>query len=293
MNIKPELARPGLFRDRREAGRLLAARLMDYANRPDAIVLALPCGGVPVAYEVARALGAPLNVFIVRKLGVPGYEELAIGAVASGGVRVLNDQIVDRLGIPSHLIDAVAAREQQELSRRERLYRGGRPPPDVRGRTVIPVDDGPATGATMHAAIHALGQQQLARIVVAVPTTSPETCEEIRAEVDDVICAITPEPFHAVGLWYQDFSQTTDEEVRDLLARPATSDKSGAAQSPTEAALTKALRAAAYPVAGGARDHDPLMERIGEARFALVGEATHGTYEFYRERAVAICRFTN
>jgi predicted phosphoribosyltransferase len=250
--MKPVQAKPGLFRDRREAGRLLAERLKAYANRPDVLVLALPRGGVPVAYEVARGLGAPLDVFIVRKLGIPGYEELAMGAVASGGVRVLNDQIVERLGIPDHLIDDVAAREQQELSRRERLYRGGRPPPDVRGRTVILVHDGLATGATMHAAIHGLRQQEPARIVVAVPTASRETCEEMRAEVDDVVCAITPEPFHAVGLWYQDFSQTTDEEVRDLLARRDPADKREAAASPTGAALIEALRAAAYPLAGGA-----------------------------------------
>lgn len=219
MSIKAELIRPGLFRDRHEAGRVLARRLAEYADRPDVIVLALPRGGVPVAYEVASALDTPMDVFVVRKLGVPGYEELAMGAVASGNVRVLNDQLVRRLGIPDHVIDEVAAREQQELARRERLYRGGRPPPDVRERTVILVDDGLATGATMHAAIQALRQQQPARIVVAVPTAAPETCEELRAEVDDVICAITPEPFHAVGLWYREFSQTTDEAVRDLLAR--------------------------------------------------------------------------
>src|SRR4030088_277408 len=199
MNLKPEFLTPGLFRDRREAGRLLAAKLTAYANRPDVIVLALPRGGVPVADEVARALGAPLDVFVVRKLGVPGSEELAMGAVATGDVRVLNDQLVNRLGIPDHLIDAVAVREGQELAPRERLYRGGRPPLDVRDRTVILVDDGLATGATMHAAIAALRQLHPARIVVAVPTASPETCEEMRAEVDDVICAITPEPFHDVG----------------------------------------------------------------------------------------------
>jgi len=219
MNVKPEFLKPGLFRDRREAGRLLAAKLTAYANRPDVIVLALPRGGVPVADEVARALGAPLDVFVVRKLGVPGSEELAMGAVATGGVRVLNDQLVNRLGIPDHLIDAVAVREGQELARRERLYRGGRPLLDVRDRTVILVDDGLATGATMHAAIAALRQLHPARIVVAVPTASPETYEEMRAEVDDVICAITPEAFQAVGRWYQDFAQTTDEEVQDLLTR--------------------------------------------------------------------------
>jgi predicted phosphoribosyltransferase len=181
----------------------------------------LPRGGVPVAYEVARALAAPLDIFDVRKLGVPGHEEFAMGAIATGGVRVLNEQVVEDLRIPDYMIDAVAAREQQELTRRERLYRGDRPPVDVRDRTVILVDDGLATGATMQAAIKALRQQQPARIVVAVPTGAPDTCERLRAEVDDVICAITPEPFHAVGLWYVDFSQTTDEEVRDLLARAA------------------------------------------------------------------------
>src|SRR3981081_3246764 len=219
MNVQSDVIARGLFRDRHEAGRLLAAKLSAYANRPDLLVLALPRGGVPVAYEVARALDAPLDVFVVRKLGVPGYEELAMGAVATGGVRVLNDQLVHHLGLPKHLIDSVAAQEQDELARRERLYRGGRPPPDVRGRTVILVDDGLATGATMRAAIEALRQLKPARIVVAVPTASRETCEELRTKVDDVICAITPEPFHAVGLWYQDFAQTTDEEVRNLLAR--------------------------------------------------------------------------
>jgi putative phosphoribosyl transferase len=217
------------FRDRKEAGRLLAAKLGAYANRPDVLVLALPRGGVPVAYEVARALGAPLDIFLVRKLGIPGYEELAMGAIATGGVCVLNDQVVGGLRIPDYIVDEVAASEQRELMRRERLYRGDRSAPDVRGRTVILVDDGLATGATMLAAVKALRQQQPARIVVAVPTASPEICEQLRAEVDDVICAITPEPFHAVGLWYEDFSQTTDEEVRDLLARSA--EASRAAES--------------------------------------------------------------
>jgi predicted phosphoribosyltransferase len=213
--------RRGAFRDRRAAGRLVAAKLARYAERPDVVVLALPRGGVPVAYEVAQALDAPLDVFVVRKLGLPGHEELAMGAVATGGVRVLNEQIVRALSLPPDLIDAVAAREQQELARRERLYRGDRPPLDVRGRTVILVDDGLATGATMHAAIEALRAQQPARIVVAVPTAAPETCEALRAKADEVVCAITPEPFYAVGLWYDDFSQTSDDEVRQLLARSA------------------------------------------------------------------------
>ena len=210
------------FRDRSDAGRQLAAQLARYAGRPDVVVLALPRGGVPVGYEVARELGAPLDVFLVRKLGVPGHEELAMGAVATGGVRVLNDHVVSALGIPDYVIDAVAVWEERELARRERLYRGERPPPDVRGRTVILVDDGLATGATMHAAVRALREQRPARIVVAVPTASPETCERLKEEVDDVICAVTPEPFYAVSLWYENFSQTTDEEVRDLLARAST-----------------------------------------------------------------------
>jgi erythromycin esterase-like protein/predicted phosphoribosyltransferase len=284
--MKPVLVKPGLFRDRRDAGRLLAEKLAAYANRPDALVLALPRGGVPVADEVARALGTPLDVFVVRKLGVPGYEELAMGAVATGGVRVLNDQLVERLGIPEQMIDAVAARELQELARRERRYRGGRPPPDVRGRTVILVDDGLATGATMHAAIEALRQQKPTRIVVAVPTASPETCEEMKTKADDVICAITPEPFQAVGRWYQDFSQTTDEEVEALLSRRNVPDNSRVTEMPTaDSALIKALSETAYPLAGSARDYDPLVGRIGEARFALLGEASHGTHEFYCERA--------
>ena len=213
------------FRDRREAGQVLADTLTAYAGRPDVLVLALPRGGVPVAYEVARALGAPLDVFLVRKLGVPGHEELAMGAVATGGVRVLNDQVVGALGIPPSVIEAVAAWQQQELARRERLYRGDRLPPDVRGRTVILVDDGLATGSTMRAALAALRRQQPARLVVAVPTAAPETCDELRAEADDVVCATTPEPFHSVGLWYEDFSQTTDEEVRELLERAARGER--------------------------------------------------------------------
>jgi putative phosphoribosyl transferase len=207
------------FRDRREAGRLLAAQLAEYANRPEVLVLALPRGGVPVGFEVARALEAPLDVFVVRKLGVPGREEFAMGAIATGGVRILNEEVVRALGIPEQVIEAIAAKEQEELARRERLYRGDRPAPDVRGRTVILVDDGLATGATMQAAVKALRQQQPARIVVAVPVAAPETCDVLKSEADDVVCAVTPEPFYAVGLWYDDFSQTTDEEVRDLLAR--------------------------------------------------------------------------
>jgi predicted phosphoribosyltransferase len=206
-----------LFRDRAEAGRRLAAMLAPYADRPDVLVLALPRGGVPVAHEVARALHAPLDVFLVRKLGVPGHEELAMGAIATGGVRVLNDAVVCALDIPPELIGIVAAEEQRELERRERAYRGDRPPPDVRGRTVILIDDGLATGTTMRAAVAALRTQNPARIVVAVPVGSPDTCEELQAEADEVHCAETPEPFYAVAIWYGDFTQTTDEEVRELL----------------------------------------------------------------------------
>lgn len=209
-----------IFKNRSNAGRLLAEKLTEYSNRPEVVVLALPRGGVPVAYEVARKLHAPLDVFVVRKLGVPGYEELAMGALASGGVLELNQDVLSELRIPDVVIDQVAAVELRELQRRERLYRGARPPLDVRGRTVIIVDDGLATGSTMRAAVKALRQQQPEKIVVAVPVGARETCDSFKAEVDTMcVCAITPEPFKAVGLWYQDFSQTSDQEVSDLLWR--------------------------------------------------------------------------
>jgi putative phosphoribosyl transferase len=206
-----------LFYDRADAGRQLADRLSDYAGRQDVTVLALPRGGVPVAYEVARELGAPLDVFLVRKLGLPYHPELAMGAIASGGVRVLNDTVVSRFRIPDEVIDAVAAEEAGELARREREYRGDRPPPKLRGKTVILIDDGLATGATMRAAVAALRKLGPARVVVAVPVGSPETCAEFQAVADEAVCARTPEPFQAVGQWYRDFSQTTDEEVQELL----------------------------------------------------------------------------
>jgi predicted phosphoribosyltransferase len=223
-----------IFRDRTDAGKYLAAKLAKYANRPDVLILALPRGGVPVAYEVAKQLGAPLDVFLVRKLGVPGYEELAMGALASGGVRVINEDVVRQLDIPAEVIEAVAETEQRELERRERAYRGDRPPPDVKGRIVILIDDGLATGSTMRAAAAALRKQGPARIVVAVPVSSPETCNEFRREVDEVVCAVTPEPFRGVGLWYEDFSQTTDEEVRDLLERATKSSAPRARASSTQ-----------------------------------------------------------
>jgi predicted phosphoribosyltransferase len=208
---------PGRYRDRTEAGKVLAELLADYAHEPDRLVLALPRGGVPVGFVVALALDAPLDVFLVRKLGVPGHTELAMGALASGGVRFLNEEVVRAHGITSHVIAKVVEVEQNELERREGAYHGDRPAAEVGGRTVILIDDGLATGSTMRSAIAALRRQRPRRLVVAVPVAAPATCAEIRPEVDDLICARTPEPFHAVGLWYEDFSQTTDEEVRELL----------------------------------------------------------------------------
>jgi putative phosphoribosyl transferase len=209
------------FRDRHDAGRRLAAALGSYAGREDVLVLALPRGGVPVGYEVARALGAPLDVMQVRKLGVPGHEELAMGAIASGGVRILSESVVQALKIPERVIATVAAAEEQELDRRERIYREGRPFPEVRGRTVILVDDGLATGSTMRAAAAALRAQEAGRLVAAVPVAPKETCDALRDLVDDVVCAVTPEPFLAVGEWYEDFTQTSDGDVKDLLRRAA------------------------------------------------------------------------
>jgi predicted phosphoribosyltransferase len=209
------------YRDRLEAGQYLAEKLMAYANRPDVLVLALPRGGVPVAFAVAEALRAPLDVFLVRKLGVPEHEELAMGAIATGGVRVLNEDVVNALEIPLWVIDAVTAQEQQELERRTLSYRSGRPPLDVHGCTVILVDDGLATGASMRAAVVALRQQQPARIVVAVPIASSTVCRELETVADEVVCAGTPEPFYAVGQWYEDFEQISDAAVSALLAQAA------------------------------------------------------------------------
>jgi putative phosphoribosyl transferase len=209
------------FANRRQAGKKLAAKLTRYGNRSDVLVLALPRGGVPVAFEVARALQAPLDVFLVRKLGLPGHKEFAMGAIATGGVRVLNEEVTSRIHIPESTIDEVARREQKELERRERLYRGDQPAPNLQGRTVILIDDGLATGSTMRAAATALRRMRPAKIIVAVPVAAPETCEEFRSEVDEVLCAAMPEPFMAVGAWYEEFSDTSDEEVRDLLARAA------------------------------------------------------------------------
>jgi len=209
------------FRNRYDAGRRLAANLRRYAGRDDVVVLALPRGGVPVGYEVGRALGAQLDVFGVRKLGVPGREELAMGAIASGGVRVVNEDVVQALQIPPSMIEEVAEVERRELERRESAYRDGRPRPDVRDKVVILVDDGLATGASMRAAVAALRKLRPSRIVVAVPVGARETCAELATEADEAVCAVMPEPFVAVGAWYENFDQTTDDEVRELLARAA------------------------------------------------------------------------
>ena len=205
------------FRDRTEAGELLAEQLAAYANKPDVIVLALPRGGVPVGAQVAKKLNVPLDVFVVRKLGVPGHPELAMGAIATGGVRVFNGDVVNLLRIPDEVINAVTAEEFRELQRRERSYRDDLPPPEVEGKTVIIVDDGIATGSTMFAAIAALRQSNASRIIVATPTIALTTYDYLRKHADEVVAVIVPEEFHGVGQWYEDFSQTTDEEVHQLL----------------------------------------------------------------------------
>jgi len=209
------------FIDRPDAGRVLASRLLAYTDRPHVVVLALPRGGVPVGYEVARALHVPLDVFLVRKLGVPGHEELALGALASGGIRVLNREVVEGLRIPPEVIDWVAACEQRELERRNHEYRAGRAASDVQGKTVILVDDGLATGATMRAALVALRGEHPAKLIAAVPVAPAVPCQELGAVADEVVCVETPEPFYGVGWWYDDFSPTSDAEVSELLARSA------------------------------------------------------------------------
>jgi putative phosphoribosyl transferase len=217
----PLLSSQQRFEDRRDAGLQLAALLTRYKGEPDLLVLALPRGGVPVAYEVAQALSAPLDVFLVRKLGVPGHEELAMGAIASGGVRVINEDVVSSLWLNEQTVDTVAAREMQTLEQREKSYRGERPRINVRGRMVILVDDGLATGASMRAAIRALRKQEPRKLIVAVPVAPPEACQALEPEVDEIVCVMTPRLFLGVGRWYEDFSQTTDEEVRGLLGRTA------------------------------------------------------------------------
>jgi predicted phosphoribosyltransferase len=265
-----------LFHDRRDAGRVLAGLLDHYRGSPDVVVLALPRGGVPVGYEVARALGASLDVFVVRKLGVPEREELAMGAIATGGVVVLNDDVIRGLNISPEVIRRVAEREGQELLRRERAYRGGRPPVDVRGKTVILVDDGLATGSSMKAAIRALHKLGPAQVVVAVPAAPSSSCEDLSADVDEVVCATTPSPFYAVGASYWDFTQTTDDEVRQLL-RAASETPTVDEEGPTDASL---IRAQAAPVEDGTPRIDMQLDLVGDAHFVLIGEASHGTHEF-------------
>jgi erythromycin esterase-like protein/predicted phosphoribosyltransferase len=272
-----------VFHDRRDAGRVLAGLLDRYRGNPDVIVLGLPRGGVPVAYEVATAIGAPLDVFVVRKLGVPDREEVAMGAIASGGVLVINDDVVRGLGIGPDVLQRVAEQEGRELIRREQAYREGRPMPELADRTVVLVDDGLATGASMRAAIHALRKLGPARIVVAVPAAPQSTCQELDALADEVVCATTPSPFYAVGQSYWDFTQTTDEEVRDLLraaarSRPATAG----AQGRTEVAV---VRSAAVSTENGVPPEDALLDLVGDAHFVLIGEASHGTHDFYAARA--------
>lgn len=274
------------FADRADAGRRLAQSLAEYGGRDDVVVLALPRGGVPVAFEVARQLRAPLDVFLVRKLGVPSHPELAMGAIAEGGVQVLDNRLIGDLGIPQARVEQVAARERLELERRSGLYRGSRPRPQVSGRTVIIVDDGLATGATMEAAVVALKQLKPEAIVIAAPVGAPETCDRLRRHADRVVCPETPRDFRAVGMWYEDFGQTTDDEVRDLLGRAARAP-SHPIPGPSRSDDTVGLvRARAQRLVGAAGDYDELIAALGEHSVVLLGEATHGTHEFYRERAV-------
>ncbi|GII21412.1 erythromycin esterase family protein [Planosporangium mesophilum] len=271
-----------LFRDRRDAGHVLAGLLDHYRGQPDVLVLGLPRGGVPAAYEVAMALGAPLDVFGVRKLGVPGREELAMGAIGSGGVVVLNDDVVRGLGITPETIQHVAEQEGRELLRREQAYREGRPPPEIGGKTVILVDDGLATGASMRAAIQAIKRQRPASIVVAVPAAPASTCQELSMVLNEVVCATTPSPFFAVGASYWDFTQTTDEEVRNLLRAAATTRAPAGVQGPTEVAV---VRADAMQTEEGVPSEEALFDLVGDAHFVCIGEASHGTHEFYAARA--------
>lgn len=272
-----------IFRDRREAGRVLAGLLSAYRGRDNVIVLGLARGGVPVAWEVAAALGVPLDAFIVRKLGAPDHEEFAMGALASGGRVVVNDDLVRALGVTPQQLRDVAEREGRELIRREAAYRCGRPPLEVTGKTVILVDDGLATGASMLAPVQALREADPAEIVIAVPAAPESTCREFAAIVDDVVCATMPTPFRAVGESFWDFTQVTDDEVRDLLTTPTT----GFATAKLRTAETAAevIGRAAVDAPAGMPPLEVLEEIVGDATIVLIGESSHGTHEFYDARA--------
>jgi erythromycin esterase-like protein/predicted phosphoribosyltransferase len=273
-----------LFRDRRDAGRVLARLLEPYEGRSDVIVLALPRGGVPVAYEVATALGAPLDVLVVRKVGVPGQEELAMGAVAGGGIVILDDDVVRALRIDPDTVQRLVELERRELVRREQAYRDGRPAPDVQGKTVILVDDGLATGASMRAAVLALQERKARRIVVAVPAAPVSTCRELRAIADEVVCATTPTPFYAVGMSYWDFDQVDDDEVRELLRKAPVTQRTPQRSHEANTQVT-AVRTELVPITSRRSAGDVILDICGDAHFVLLGEASHGTHEFYDERA--------
>ena len=272
-----------VFRDRREAGRVLAELLGAYRGRENVVVLGLARGGIPVAWEVAAALGVPLDAFVVRKLGAPGHEEFAMGALASGGRVVVNDDILRGLRVTPQQLRDIAEREGRELIRREAAYRAGRPPVEVTGKTVILVDDGLATGASMLAAVQALREADPAEIVIAVPAAPESTCREFAGIVDDVVCATMPTPFLAVGESFWDFRQVSDEEVREFLATPT----SGVATATIRIAETpaEAIERVAVDAPGGMPPLEALEEIIGDARIVLIGESSHGTHEFYEARA--------
>jgi len=281
-------ARP-LFADRHDAGRKLASRLSPVAACHDAVILALPRGGVPVAAEVARAFRRPFDVLVVRKLGIPGREEVAMGAIAGDGTIVLDADLLRRLRLDPAQVDRAIARETAELERRQGHYQGRRPEPEVRGRTVVLVDDGLATGSTMRAAVKLLRRRRPARIIVAVPVAPPEVVERLELEADEVVVLAEPEPFVAVGRWYEDFGQILDEEVLRLLALGEEQAKCPQLD-PTPTGIARGaglgpLRRASHPLTGDLGDYDRLLERIGEAEIVLLGEASHGTHEFYHQRA--------
>lgn len=271
----------GPFRNRREAGRVLAGRLGHYRGRSDVVVLALPRGGVPVAFEVAKELQAPLDVFVVRKLGAPGSPELAVGAIATGGVMVTNDDVIRVYQARAEDLEEIASAERRELARREKAYRGDRPAAEITGKVAVVIDDGLATGATMHAALQGIRARSPAKVVVAVPVAPQDTCEELSNLADEVICATTPRPFTAVGAAYWDFAQTGDDEVRRLLATPTT----GTPHDDRTDDAAAQVRTAAVSSPGGIVCDEELIGLVGDARFVLIGEASHGTHEFYAARA--------